>query len=135
MRRLGLLIALAALIVGCGGDDENPTTTVNQTTTVTETSPPATTPPPAETTPTETTPGDGTGCTAADGNEIQLVSGVTCAQAKTTAAQYDAQGARVQEIGDWVCEGGNAQTRPVLFTCSTGSAEFVVRATSGLGGP
>lgn len=37
-----------------------------------------------------------------------------------------AQGERVQSIGAWTCEGGNAQTR-LAFTCSDGEREFVTR--------
>lgn len=144
MRRPTILIAIALTVVaaGCGGDDEEPQTVI-QTTTVTESAPETTAPEPTETTgpetttdPELTTPEDSGGCTDAGGNEIEIIGGgVDCAAAKDTAAQYDRQGARVQEIGEFVCEGGNAQTRPVLFTCSGPGGEFVVSATGGPGGP
>ena len=128
-RRIARLALGLVLVAGCG-DDEDPTTVI-QTTTVTETSPgTATTPDTTGTTtdPELTTPEQRDGCTDDAGNEIDVLTGdVACSAAQDTAAQYDQQGARVQEIGEWVCEGGNAQTRPVIFTCTGPGGEFVVR--------
>jgi len=47
------------------------------------------------------------------------------------AGRYDLRGERVQKVGEWVCEGGNAMTRPVVFTCSSGDKEFVAKETKG----
>ena len=130
-------LALSILAVGCGGDDDEPTTVI-QTTTVTETSPGTATTPetsttePETTTTDSTTPEDSGGCTDAAGNEIAILTGdVDCSAAKDTAAQYDQQGERVQEIGEFVCEGGNAQTRPVIFTCTGPGGEFTVSEAGG----
>jgi hypothetical protein len=135
MRRLtpiGMLL-LAGVLGGCG-DDDGSTTTVNQTTTVTQQSPMPTTESETTTGPeptTETQPGR-QGCTDAAGNAIQIIAGdLGCTQAQATAAQYDAQGARVQEVGSFTCEGGNATTRPVIFTCTGSDGEFVVREAGG----
>jgi len=126
-----LALVLSALAIGCGGDDESDPETVLQTTTVTESTPTTdTTTAPETTTETDpelTTPEESGGCTDASGNAIEIIGGdVDCAAAKDTAAQYDTQGDRVQEIGEWICEGGNAQTRPVIFTCSGPGGEFTV---------
>jgi hypothetical protein len=143
MSRLAAVLALALTVFAAGcGDDEEPTTVI-QTTTVTETSPgtattPETTTEPETTTtdPEATTPEQRQECTDAAGNEIEILTGdVDCAAAKDTAAQYDLQGERVQEIGEFVCEGGNAQTRPVIFTCTGPGGEFVVSEVTGRGGP
>ena len=126
-----LAIALVAAAAGCGGDDEDPPDTVNQTTTVTESAPkPASPPKPTE--PGAPAPAPTRGCTAAGGNEIEVVRGdVACPIAQATAAGYDTQGEGVQEIGEWTCEGGDAATRPVLFTCVSSTGEFVVRESGG----
>jgi hypothetical protein len=105
---------------------------VTESTPTTESTAPETT---TETDPELTTPEDNGVCTDASGNVIDIVGGdVDCAAAKATAAQFDQQGARVQEIGEWICEGGNAQTRPVIFTCSGPGGEFTV-SEAGRGGP
>jgi hypothetical protein len=127
-----LALALIVAVAGCGGDgDEDQTTvSVTQTTTVTETA----AAPERETTtstqedPQETPDETPAGCADAAGNEIDVVGGdVPCEEARATAAGYDTQGARVQQVGPWTCEGGNAATRPVIFTCSQSGREFVVR--------
>ena len=139
MARLSTLLALGIAVVaaGCGGGDDGPRTVV-ETTTVTESAPETDTGPESTTDPEEplepetTTPEERGGCTDATGNEIEIVTGeVDCAAAKDTAAQYDLQGARVQEVGQFVCEGGNAQTRPVIFTCTGPGGEFVVSEAGG----
>lgn len=138
MHRLTFLLALllAIALSGCGGDDEETTPTAVQTTTVTQ--PPPTTEPDATTSPDTATPPDTTGgaekegCADAAGNEIEVVTGdVDCADAQAAAAQYDAQGERVQQVGSFTCEGGNAATRPVIFTCTGPDGEFVVREAGG----
>ena len=130
----GLILVLAAVAAaGCGGDDEE-TPTVTQTATVTETASvpelEGTTAPEEEERETDPdTPGQGQGdCGAVGGNTIEVVAGeVDCAEARATASGYDTQGARVQQVGSWTCEGGTAATRPVVFTCSQDGREFVAR--------
>ena len=124
---------LAAFVAGCGGDDEGDSSTSTQATvTQTVTVPPATTeqqPEPTTTAeePEPTTPPDDGVCQDGSGNNIDLIGGdVTCDQAIEVADGYDQQGDRVQEVGEFVCEGGNAQTRPIIFTCSGPGGEFTV---------
>lgn len=126
---------LAAFASGCGGDDENDSSTPTTQATVTETvtAPPATTEEQPTTTeeqqdePEPTTAPDDGVCQDGAGNNIELISGdVTCDQAKDVAGGYDQQGDRVQEVGEFVCEGGNAQTRPIIFTCTGPGGEFTV---------
>lgn len=134
MRLPGSLLAcaVAAALAGCGGDENDQPASAPETTTVTESAPSTqettsetTTeqPPPA----TETQPpGEGTGCTS-DAGQIEVTGGkVDCEIAIGVAAGYDPQGAKVQEVGDWTCQGGNATTG-LLFTCVLGDNEFVVR--------
>lgn len=135
-RLLLLTATLAALVAGCGGDDENDSPTTQTAATVTETvtvpppatleeQPPATEEEPAE--PTETAPPDDGVCQDGSGNNIDVIGGdVTCDQAIDVADGYDSQGDRVQEVGEFICEGGNAQTRPIIFTCSGPGGEFTV---------
>ena len=127
----------AALIVvafaGCGGDDEH-TTEANSTVTVTQTAAPTTqVAPPTPTVPTtETLPPDDGICKDGSGNNIKLISGsVTCDDAAKISGAYDQQGERVQTIGGWTCEGGNASTRPIIFTCSGSAGEFTVSDSTG----
>jgi hypothetical protein len=123
-------VAVAIALAGCGGDDEDTTVTVEGTTTVTETAPTTDTTAVPELPPTGEAPAEG--CRDGSGNEIEIVTGdVDCAAAQQAAAGYDLQGERVQEVGEWVCEGGNAQTRPVIFTCTGPGGEFVVREAGG----
>jgi hypothetical protein len=134
-RSLLAVLVLPAVVAGCGGDDEGDDSTTQAQTTVTQT---VTVPPSTEeeTTPTEeetiplepADPGDdGGGCTDDAGNQIQILTGdVTCDAAKEVAGNYDQQGDRVQEVGEFVCEGGNAQTRPIIFTCTGPGGEFTV---------
>ncbi len=49
-----------------------------------------------------------------------------CEEARETAAGYSLDGAKVQEVGPYTCEGGEADTRPVVFTCVAGDNEIVV---------
>jgi hypothetical protein len=116
-----LISCAVALVVvalaGCGGDDES--TTEAATVTVTQTVAPTAT--------TGTRPPDDGICKDGSGDNIKLISGgVTCDDAAKVAGGYDQQGERVQTIGDWTCEGGNASTRPIIFTCSGPAGEFTV---------
>lgn len=49
---------------------------------------------------------------------------VTCVQADAVAAKFNRGGDAVQRIDGYTCELGTAQTRPVIFTCSSTEAEF-----------
>lgn len=129
-----LAAVVLAAFAGCGGDDENDSSTsstAQATVTETVTAPPAATeqePTTTEEEPTTPTapPDDGV-CQDGAGNNIELIGGdVTCDQAKDVADGYDQQGDRVQEVGEFVCEGGNAQTRPIIFTCTGPGGEFTV---------
>ena len=130
--RVKLIYCTAALIVlafvGCGSDDENSTeanTTVTVTQTATQTAPATPTAPSATT--SETLPPDDGICKDGSGNDIKVISGgIACDDAAKVAGAYDQQGERVQTIADWTCEGGNAMTRPVIFTCSGPGGEFTV---------
>jgi hypothetical protein len=122
-----LLLAALLPLAACGDDGEDTTAaTVTQTAPATETTtgPDET----ADTTAPEGPDDPAGGCAGSDGNQIEILSGdVDCAAAQQTAAGYDTQGSRVQEIGEWICEGGSAQTRPVIFTCTGPGGEFVVK--------
>ncbi len=63
---------------------------------------------------------------------LEVVSGeVSCDEVREVAGGYDMQGAKAQEIGDWTCESGEADTRPVVFTCTRGDIEFVAKEADG----
>jgi len=97
-----LLLAAGAL-VSCGGDEETVTTTETVTT------------PPSQS-------GD---CGTQGGYAVKVVNGeVPCATAKSTVAGYDPQGAKVQKVGPYTCEGGEAAVRPLAFTCVAGDNEI-----------
>ena len=49
---------------------------------------------------------------------------VPCATAKSTVAGYDPEGEKVQEVGAYTCEGGEAAVRPLVFTCVAGDNEI-----------
>jgi hypothetical protein len=130
-----ILAAAAAFASGCGGDDENDPSSTTQTAqapaTVTETvtAPPATTEEqqPTTTEETPTAPPDDGVCQDGAGNEIELLAGDGGLHHATRVANgYDSQGDRVQEVGEFICEGGNAQTRPIIFTCTGPGGEFTV---------
>jgi hypothetical protein len=133
VRKLMTLLAIFALAAaaGCGGDDDDSPETVNQTPTVTESAPkPAT--PPEPTQPGPPPPEPANTCTADGGKKIEIVRGdFACAVALATVAGYDTQGPSVQEVGEWKCEGGDAATRPILFTCVSRIGEFTVREAGG----
>jgi hypothetical protein len=122
---------IAVAFAGCGGDDEdkteaNSTVTVTQTVAPTTQAAPATPTAPPEST-TETPPPDDGICKDGFGNNIKVISGgIACDDAAKVAGAYDQQGERVQTIADWTCEGGNATTRPIIFTCSGPGGEFTV---------
>lgn len=64
--------------------------------------------------------------------QLEVVSGdVPCDEVREVAGGYDLQGAKVQEIGDWACESGEADTRPIIFTCTRGDMEFVAKEADG----
>ncbi|WP_313675230.1 hypothetical protein [Mycolicibacterium sp.] len=66
-------------------------------------------------------------CEPQDGRRIEIHAGtISCAQAYSTAASYDLQGEKYQEIGLFNCYTGTAQTAPMLLVCSSGGVEFSV---------
>jgi hypothetical protein len=101
-RSVTLLIAAAAL-ASCGGDEESVTTTE----TVTSSQPRS---------------GD---CGTQGAYVVKVVNGeVPCETAKSTVSGYDPQGSKVQEVGAYTCEGGEAAVRPLVFTCVAGDNEI-----------
>jgi hypothetical protein len=62
-------------------------------------------------------------CPAQDGNQIKVYSGdIACPDAAVLARRYDMQGPKFQQIDSvdtWTCVSGVADTRPLLFTCSS----------------
>ena len=123
------VLAVAALAAGCGDDDPVP---ADEPPALTQAAPPVTTtqpepaPPPA---PAQTrTTAAGPECGAIGELRLRVVAGEAgCDEVRRIAAGYDLAGAKVQEIGGWTCASGTAQTRPVVFTCTRGGAEFVAR--------
>ena len=56
---------------------------------------------------------------------MKVVSGeVPCERAKSTVAGYAPDGEKVQEVGGYTCEGGEAAVRPLVFTCVAGDNEI-----------
>jgi hypothetical protein len=69
-------------------------------------------------------------CASQDGRQIEIRAGtISCAEAYSTAASYDLQGEKYQEIGAFTCYTGTAQTAPMLIVCSSGGVEFSVFRT------
>ncbi len=129
MRRLlGCLLAVAFL-VACGGDEETTTSESPPAAQGTETLPPTTStepttkpPPETETTTGKSSTGD---CGSQGAYSVKVVSGeVSCERAKSTVAGYDPDGEKVQEVGAYTCEGGEAAVRPLVFTCVAGDTEI-----------
>jgi len=103
VRRSVTLLLVAGSLASCGGDEETVTTTETVTT------------PPARS-------GD---CGTQGAYAVKVVKGeVPCATAKSTVAGYDPQGAKVQEVDAYTCEGGEAAVRPLVFTCVAGDNEI-----------
>lgn len=76
------------------------------------------------TTPSATTAGE---CPAQAQYRVTIVTGtLECAAAYAVAAKFDRQGAAVQQVDGYTCQSGTAATRPVLFTCTSPTAEFTV---------
>lgn len=73
----------------------------------------------------ERTKGD---CGEVAGLQLEVTRGdVPCEEVRGVAEGYDLEGAKVQEINGWTCEGGEAATRPIVFTCIRDEAEFVAK--------
>ncbi len=114
-----LLLATAAL-TACGGDDEPAQGTRTVTETTTETVPGATTGDTTTGTETNTETDAGSDCPG-----VTVVRGdPSCAQMQFAVSGYDTNGPKVQELGAYTCEGGEADTRPVTLTCTAGDNEF-----------
>lgn len=100
---------------------------------LTQVAPPASPAPPATATATAIAPptqtaAAGPDCGALDELHLLLVGGrAGCDEVRRVAAGYDLTGAKVQEVAGWTCATGTVQTRPVVFTCTRGAAEFVAR--------
>lgn len=63
---------------------------------------------------------------------LEIVSGeATCDEVRKVAGEYDLDGENVQEIGEWTCDLGTADTRPIVFTCVRGDVEFVAKEADG----
>ncbi len=70
-------------------------------------------------------------CASTGGNQIRITGGgISCADAYLLAARYDLQGEKYQKIDSidtWTWFTGNADTRPLIFQCVSGTgAEFGV---------
>ena len=117
---LCLLLATAAL-AACGGDDEGAQTTRTVTETTTETAPAGGTTGTTNTgTETNTETDAGSDCPG-----VTVVGGdPSCAQMQYAVSNYDTNGPKVQELGAYTCEGGEADTRPITLTCTAGDNEF-----------
>jgi len=119
----------AAALTSCGGDEETTSSESPPGVQSTEKLPPTTsteptTQPPAETktTTSESSSGD---CGSQGSYAVRVVSGkVPCERAKSTVAGYDPDGEKVQEVGAYTCEGGEAAVRPLVFTCVAGDNEI-----------
>ncbi len=97
------LALAAAALASCGGEGETVTTTETVTT-------------------AESPSGD---CGTQGAYTVKVVNGqVPCETAKSTVAGYDPEGAKVQEVGAYTCEGGEAAVRPLVFTCVAGDNEI-----------
>lgn len=136
LRALPAVLLCCAALVSCGDDDEGGTTAVTTPPVATAPSPTATPTgpseptfrepvpadaPPAVTPPTEPSSGD---CGEAGGLRVRVVTGeVTCAAGRAAIAAYDALGEKVQEVEGFICEGGEAATRPLVVTCVSAVGE------------
>ena len=125
-------VAVAALVAGCGSDDSSsaaePTPTVTVTATATATATATVTATPSGAASTTASPA-AQECPASEGGRVRVVVGqLDCDAAAAIAAGYDLDGEKRQEVQGYVCESGNAMTRPVVFTCTdrAGGRELVV---------
>ncbi len=62
---------------------------------------------------------------------------IDCASSYLVAARVDLNGQKRQDINGYVCEFGNAMTRPTIFACTNrkARAEFAVDQVSGRARP
>ena len=66
-------------------------------------------------------------CPPQDGRRIDITAGVVgCAEAYSVVAAYDFSAGKYQQIQDYTCYTGTAQTAPVVLVCSSGGTEFAV---------
>lgn len=129
MRPLLVCLVAVAFLVSCGGDEETTSSEPPPAAQTTERLPPTTStepttkpPPETETARGESSSGD---CGTQGAYSVKVVSGqVPCEQAKSTVAGYDPDGEKVQEVGAYTCEGGEAAVRPLVVTCVAGDNEI-----------
>lgn len=123
MRPVITALAAVLLLAACSSTDEgNPQDTAPATSAAT--SAPSTPATAQATTPSATTAGE---CPAQAQYRVTIVTGtLECAAAYAVAAKFDRQGAAVQQVDGYTCQSGTAATRPVLFTCTSPTAEFTV---------
>ncbi len=118
------LVGVAALLVAGCGDGRG----AEATATATVAAPTATVapPPPAAPRSTSTASAAPSGdCRTRRGLRLAIVAGgATCADLRSVAAAFELRGAKVQQRRGWTCATGTADTRPIVFTCTRGAAEF-----------
>jgi hypothetical protein len=119
-RLLACLLLATAALAACGGDDESAQGTRTVTETTTETAPGGTTADTTSGTGTNTETESGSGCPG-----VTVLRGdPSCAQMQFAVSGYATNGPKVQELGAYTCEGGEADTRPITLTCIAGDNEF-----------
>lgn len=134
MRRSFLALALALALVSCGGDEEPrqaapapappPTQTTVRPPAETSSGAPSSEPPPQTATTSSSPPPSGD-CGVRGEYRVRVVGGdVPCEEARSTAAGFSPDGPKVQQVGGYTCEGGEADARPLVFTCVVGDKEI-----------
>jgi hypothetical protein len=68
-----------------------------------------------------------TNCPPVNGSSIDITNGpISCGDAYATAARYQADGDKYQQIDAFTCYSGNAMTAPVVLNCVSDVSEFAV---------
>lgn len=71
-------------------------------------------------------------CGRAGALDVDVAHGdVTCEEAREAVAGYELDGPKVQEVGGFVCEAGEAAVRPLVLTCVSAAGEIVASASGG----
>jgi hypothetical protein len=119
---VGLLLA-AAFVAGCGSGASS---SVSPAPSASPSDPPSTAPPTSPLASPE--PGRQTCAPHADITITILMGRIDCASSYLLAARVDRSGEKRQHIDGYVCEFGNAMSRPTIFTCTDreARAEFAV---------